>query len=36
MQKAVELLQSTNKNILKNLAVYIFKSFEKRNEILLS
>ena len=36
MQKAVELLQSTNKNILKHLAVYIFKSFEKRNEILLS
>ena len=31
MQKAVELLQPTNKNILKNLAVYIFKSFCRLN-----
>ena len=28
IQKTVELLQSTNKNMLKNLAVYIFKGFE--------
>lgn len=36
MQKAVELLQTTNKNTLRNLAVYIFKCFIKRNETLLT
>ena len=36
MQKTVESLQSTNKNMLKNLAVHIFKGFEKRNEIVSS
>ena len=32
--KFIELLQSENKNIIKNLSVYIYKSFEKRTEFL--
>ena len=32
--KFVELLQSDNKNIIKNLSVYIYKSFERRTELL--
>lgn len=36
MQKASELLQSNNKKEIKNLAIYIFKCFEKRNEAIFS
>ena len=32
--KFIELLQSENKNIIKHLSVYIYKSFEKRTEFL--
>ena len=32
--KFIELVQSENKNIIKNLSVYIYKSFEKRTEFL--
>ena len=32
--KFIELLQSENKKTIKNLSVYIYKSFKKRNEIL--
>ena len=35
MFKTVQLLGSDNKNEIKKLAVYIFKCFEKRNEVLL-
>ena len=36
MAKAVELLRSTNKSILNNLAIYIYKSFQIRNEVMLN
>ena len=32
--KFIELLQSENKKTIKNLSLYIFKSFKKRNEFL--
>ena len=32
MHKLVTLLQSTNENEIKRLAMYIFKAFEQRNE----
>ena len=32
--KFIELLQSENKKTIKNLSVYIYKSFKKRNEFL--
>ena len=35
MFKAVELMQSSIVKVLKNLAVYIYKCFEIRNEVLL-
>ena len=34
--KAVELMQSSNAKVLKNLAVYIYKCFEIRNAVLLN
>ena len=36
MAKAVELLRSTNKSILNNLAFFIYKSFQIRNEVMLN
>ena len=32
--KFIELLQSENKKTIKNLSIYIYKSFKKRNEFL--
>ena len=32
--KFIEILQSENKKTIKNLSVYIYKSFKKRNEFL--
>ena len=36
MAKAVELLRSTNKSVLNNLAILIYKSFQIRNEVILN
>ena len=36
MAKAVELLRSTNKSVLNNLAIFIYKSFQIRNEVMLN
>ena len=36
MLKAVERMQSSNTQVLKNLAVYIYKCFEIRNAVLLN
>ena len=35
MAKAVELLRSTNKLVLNNLAIFVYKSFQIRNEVIL-
>lgn len=36
MYKTIQLLKSTNKTDLKNLACYIYKGFKMRNEVLLN
>ena len=36
MFKAVELMQSSNAKVLKNLTVYIYKCFEIRSAVLLN
>ena len=36
MAKAVELLRLTNKSVLSNLAIFIYKSFQIRNEVMLN
>ena len=36
MFTALELMQSSNAKVFKNLAVYIYKCFEIRNEVLLN
>ena len=36
MAKTVELLRSTNKSVLNNLAIFIYKRFQIRNEVMLN